>query len=67
MRELIEKELRAMERETQATNANKVKFVYEIKSGLGETIKENLNDVVIKKPSFFKKLKQKIINIFIRI
>ena len=46
------------------TELNKSRFIYEIKSGLGQTIKERPNDVRIIKKPWHQKFKTWIKNIF---
>jgi flagellar biosynthesis chaperone FliJ len=46
------------------TELNKDRFINEIKSGLGQTIKEKPNDVRIIKKTWYQKLKIWIKNIF---
>ena len=53
----IEDELYGLVKETKATDSSKLKFISEIKNGLGEEIKNNPNKVRVIKKTNFEKLK----------
>ncbi len=52
----IENEKRKIKQQELVTQVKKEKFIKEVKNGLGEVIKNELN-TVHKKPNFFQRLK----------
>jgi hypothetical protein len=63
MRE-IEREERLMEADKLKTEMSKKKFISEIKSGLGNQIKQNAGVVKTKKVSFFRRILNTIMETF---
>lgn len=53
----IENEIRKMKQQELVTEVKKDKFIEEVKSGLGEMIKEEPNKIQ-KKPTLFDKIKR---------
>jgi hypothetical protein len=63
MRE-IEREERLMEADKLKTEMSKKKFISEIKSGLGNQIKQNAGVVKTKKVGFFRRILNTIMETF---
>lgn len=60
----IKREERLIESDKLKTIINKKKFIKEIKSGLGEEIKQNAGIIKKKKVGFFKRLLNRLMETF---
>jgi hypothetical protein len=63
----LNKEQNAIKLDIEMTNLKKKAFIDEIKSGLGDAIKNNPDKVIIHKITLFQKIKNFLIKIFIKI
>ena len=61
---LIHRETIGIENEKRKTELEKDKFIQQIKSGLGDEIKENAGFIKKKKVGFFKKIFKRIMETF---
>lgn len=62
--ESIDAIMNGIKLDKEITKNQKNKFIGQIKSGLGNKIKTNPNDVIIHKPSFFQRIKIAFYNLF---
>lgn len=60
----VDKLIGQMEGDKLKTELKKEQFINQIKTGLGEHIKNNGNKVIIKKKSWLQKFWEKIIKLF---